>query len=388
MDARALRLLHIQEPNDFFGLTVESVYDIFSQCNFGGKCSIRALVTRLGLGDQPNWVGLWKWRPLKPQLREIVSMANLKGTTRPTELNNRTAVMMAMSCLGIENLDGMRSMSIDVLRTHVAQEKNLKTRNRLLCGVNIMLRAVGRQERLHVHNLYDELTLFPTKEEGEWMEKHGKPEWYQIFKTRLQSWIQSHPVLGGLARTTKRVRFSRMCKLVREAGDLPTTPVQINDALIVCIVNGVTNNPHSLVGMKRGHRSGKGFDPFKGTLNEFHISAQLLLEFLDISDKALINRKDLHRRLQNMNTLPDNSLLISPVDDALTGIEMENTLSACKDERETLILTLLARLGMRLGAIANLRTNGCWNRWQLFDNVLLVLWKDLIPLSQTSTSGS
>jgi integrase len=53
--------------------------------------------------------------------------------------------------------------------------------------------------------------------------------------------------------------------------------------------------------------------------------------------------------------------LLDPEPDLLTDEEVNSLLTTCQDAQEYLILILLSRLGMRIGAIQNLQQETGWH---------------------------
>lgn len=54
----------------------------------------------------------------------------------------------------------------------------------------------------------------------------------------------------------------------------------------------------------------------------------------------------------------DRGVTLMPVHDALSLAEMDRALGACQTPRERIVILLLSRLGMRIGAVCNLRLSG------------------------------
>ena len=149
------------------------------------------------------------------------------------------------------------------------------------------------------------------------------------------------------------------CRIVRcssqPASDF--TSETLNLALIKAIIDS-SNHPNSLLKRKRGHRSGNDFNPFGTILRHYHVAATRLAEHLGIPSKEVIGAQEARRRAEREDANHGDFCDVEEFDDVLSTAEMENAIKACCTPMERVVMLLLCRLGMRIGAIADLRMSG------------------------------
>lgn len=136
-----------------------------------------------------------------------------------------------------------------------------------------------------------------------------------------------------------------------------TTPQWIE--LISSVVKRqITEKPQSLIKQKRQTRAKNVEQHAVGKQLSFHYteSIRFLLDFLNSPlTKQVLGQAVFSLVCQETGA---TDILEDQHPDVITAEEMNNALDACTNERERLIIILLSRLGMRIGAIRNLRLTG------------------------------
>ena len=203
--------------------------------------------------------------------------------------------------------------------------------------------------------------------ESNWFSSHGSPVWYSDFRCGFANWLTSRSELSSRCFRTIQVNHAKVMHIMRKASCDPAvlSVSQLNDALINATISAAFENPNSLINQKRGHRSGESFDPFNSALRNYHRAYILVFEYLQLPRAEQMNKKRaLHIAKQRCPRTMDMECNMSKVDDALTMDEMTRALDACNDKREYLMIFLLCRLGIRLGALIHIRLAGLIKDYQ------------------------
>lgn len=199
--------------------------------------------------------------------------------------------------------------------------------------------------------------------ERRWLkENEGSAQSYLKIKNEI---VQSK--FGSKKRDTKTiVAFgSHAMVLVRLIGlqkveDRLVTADDIRSATIACVTASMTAT-HSLAGLGRGSRKKKAATkPIKsgyGACKNICVAANQLGKYLAVPSFEPLNWADIHDEASE--DIVDTSALEMPsVQDVLSIEEMERTVQCSTNVKERLILLLLSRLAMRIGAIQQLRLSG------------------------------
>lgn len=287
-------------------------------------------------------------------------LQNLFNAQR-VEDGRKQAIVLATSELGIASEAQLREQSVNDLYDALLNVREGVSTHTVVFGLNLLFEASGRKERLNT-SVFGELSLgrrLSSIEKG-WADGHlGALEWYRDFKRAWSNWVQSSPSTGILSLTRRKAMIYTGCHIVRTDKYIPITNWSISD-LNDAFINGMMRATHqgsSLWKQKRGHRNGDNFDPVKSMFQNYHVVTKRLAEYLQLPVGEVFTLPTIRRRLAPLLPVEVDACQ-KPVDDALTGDEMERAMQVCENPLEMVIMCLLCRLGMRIGALANLRLSG------------------------------
>lgn len=268
-----------------------------------------------------------------------------------------------MDAIGLHTEDDIRNRGLDSIYQAIAMTEEKppqRTTMILVNNTNKLFLAVDRHDMLQMSHLHG-MTLGKrfSKSEREWMveaELQGRDvSWYADFKQKFVDWIQSRADMGT-ARMSSMVYYGSFIVRCSHRSVTDITNIQTVSELLVRAVVDASKHDGALLKRKRGHRSGDAFNPMGTLLDNYRIAAVRLAEFLKLPVTELIGKAEAKRRAEATTGLIANgSLDIEPVDDVLTDAEMERAIQSCQTDKERLVINLLCRLGMRIGAIASMR---------------------------------
>ena len=326
------------------------------------RMGIRILIRHTDLLGDSRWrIVAMRSNAQHPDLHVLVSK-RIPKNSRGSPIK---AIALAMEFLGITEPAAIQNFSVEQLYNLVSQSVQ-HTKNRIIVyGINLLLEDLGCPERLVARRVRElNFGVAMTKTEAAWYDETNRPDWYEGFKASFHDWVQSVCQPQGLSFVTIVGHFRRGCAIVRASGmeAISLTTDVLNGAVLV-VITAAGQDGSSLLSMKRGHRNGEALDPWRGMVGAYHRALMFLVGFLQLPIDGLISVPELRQKAKRL-PVPCDSLTQPPVDDALTLEEMDQALAQCVDIHERMIMLFLRPLGMRIGAVANLRISGVVNDYQ------------------------
>lgn len=239
--------------------------------------------------------------------------------------------------------------------------------HRAVFMVNHVLELCRPQLRLTMqmvrqHSNQDGIEI--TGREQAWMDSNpGSSEWYIKLKREL---IEAHFGNKRRAQRTLSGFGNTTMALVRTLGikcteDLSTvTAGGLRSAMVRCLVPIMTS-PQSLAGLRHGSRKKKAavktYLSGYAAARAYCVSANFLGRHLRLPSFLNFDPADVLTEAAELLS-NDVNVELRNVEDVLSVEEMERAVSAAQNVKEKLIVLLLSRLGMRIGAIEHLRLSG------------------------------
>lgn len=297
------------------------------------------------------------WKTFFSKTRDLQALRMAKMTSEKSDFGNtRRSITSVMNLFEIAKADDLLKFSKEDIYKGILKDPSGVRRRSLIHGVNVILENHGRSDRFCLDEARNCYRGFITNEqETDWWNHNGQPEWYNQFKQAYSIWLETaSPVANGCARTLDG-SFLSSTKLMR-CMNCPPSEVstrKINAAIIEVSTTAIQESSRSLLRRNRGHRSGEDFNPSIGRIICYLGGARLITEYLGLPKDDLISKKKANRLINGK--LGEEASCIPPVNDVLTDEEMTKCLQTCRNVKENLIILLLSRMGMRIGAITNLR---------------------------------
>lgn len=307
---------------------------------------------RDGFGERQH---PFPWQPVHDSdaMREIIQKSGLPMDNKTTKWRSwAPKVREAMRFLGIQREADIMHFSLSDLEHRLSEVTDSYQRTILVNSINILMRAAGCATVLEPTDLkYELMGSLLSRAERAWLQENGQPDWYAAWKRRFARWMEDH------CMASDRVRyylFLTGCCIVRKANREPccATAEEFGSAMVAAAVHAYQDSTQCLRRQRRSNRSGRN-TPNSRLMKNYFAAYALLLDFLGVPTSARMTP-------QRVQALVARKC---PVDvpehteaDLLTAEEMKRALDVCADERELVIITLLSRLGMRIGALANLRS--------------------------------
>lgn len=364
-----LRILGVNSLSDAALLRPDDVLKVIRRSDFNNYRSgcINSVFTQLGVKNEPEWKEVFvkgRAEPTRKYLRmgEIQPLKMNRSGRYPACIipaRKRAAAYKAMGFIDDEDILHRPMQSILDILLH---EKDYGRRNNILIGTNLLFAAVNRRDRLSRREVMDAgLGILFSKPELKWIEDNRDKEWYIPFTAEFAQWLRGESSVAACTIETRKGFYDSCCRVVRAAGvETSKLDIQtINTALVDAICLSYKGCTQSLLHQKRGHRSGDVFDPLRGPATNYRRHVSELCIFLKIPTEGLITTSEIKRKVEKQLQIPqDTRLSIMPVDDYLTPKEMKTVYDLCENEEERLVILLLSRFGMRIGALSNLRIAG------------------------------
>lgn len=376
---RALKFLKLNNPADVVIAGPEFVkrcLDVEGTKHYHRNL-VYTLIKSLNLHNAEEWQAVWKCKKMRTILSD--SMVRLNSSMKFRD----EVVREAMRFFCLKEACQMHEISISEMYERISVVSDASKSKRVMYGTNLLLEAIGRPERMTAHEVRQaRMGCSLRRTEKEWFVTNGKPKWYLDFKQGFASHVNAVSRREGYAERTIDSFFYIGCLVVRCA-NLPPTDLTI-DKLKIAIVQAfvVSSRRSVLIKQRRGPRHRHGFSPVTNTIVHHWNPLRCFLEYIGYNINNVVNKKDLIRSVERhveVDLLPG---AIDGVNDCLSMEEMEVASKHCRTESEKTVILLLSRLGMRIGAIANLRIYGVIKNSNLLVPMMPTEW----PVNDTIVS--
>lgn len=197
-----------------------------------------------------------------------------------------------------------------------------------------------------------------TPREIAWIAKHqGWAEWYGKFRTDIYQWANEHDIVPQDAKIILQIARHLRTRILVE-GELESNVVTLGDIreAIIQSADESFHDPRSLVTLKRQSRD-KNESPGINIARRHSHAALALCQYLNITLDESTRRSLLPPRLHHVMI---QRLRIDEQDaedfvDEIAGADAVRALQVCKNHKESIVMLMACRLGMRRGAIHRLR---------------------------------
>lgn len=285
----------------------------------------------------------------------------------------RCLVVKAIKTGKFHTMEEIQNVSIQELRQHIDKNPNPKYMRHVF---RMLLYLVGRDKNeLHgcqeAQNIHDPVLSFL-------LGRGSGPVWILAVLDNFIEWKKLAAPCSNRHMQTHRNRAARL--LMHNKLDSLQALCELTLPHWISIIGEVVisqyeTHHNSLHNQKRNTRKKdqKAGAPARALINHYSETARFLCDFLQIKLTSRINSDLVYRSIRHRVPL-HNEMLVDCVD-ALTGDEMNTAIRACIDGQELLIITLLSRLGMRVGAVRNLRLPGVVDNFNQLQGVSPLPWK-------------
>ena len=332
--------------------------------------------------------------PLPPRNTDTATMLSMRHLTDaqrqwldslsldafPSKFRRR--VVAAVVLLGVKNSDEVRTYQLGDVCHWIMAHRNPKT---IVTAVAQLFRLVNRPDPMTmnvVHRHVNDGGLHLTPEEHRWLDAHPNTA---VYYTTLKRALT-------VAAGTRNVRTQQAVAIARRIMEsLPGTtpgaqwmdaccvePIRLVRATVDTVVDAMEHHPLSLTQRGRQTRRtnvARG-EPGMDLSVAYTRSAQFLIATVLVPHIMRTNvGNDTHTPIHSaivfwdihlqpkplwrtVRQRTDRGVTLMPVHDALSLAEMDRALAACQTPRERIVVLLLSRLGMRIGAVCNLRLSG------------------------------
>lgn len=223
--------------------------------------------------------------------------------------------------------------------------------------LNRMFRTLERRDPLDYNEYMARKTHGLTRDELAWLAENTRP-WYLGLRERILQWEEHE---HHMQKRRSMLRLVRIMELKDESDIRAASTDAYRAAIVRCVIE-TQNHRHSLTKTGRQSRSGEteAGQPGMNTTIKMCIALKALLRFagtvVDDNLSKLFSAKSVFRQISPI--LLNSTVDLAEVRDEISGSDVARVLQVTSDPREHLIMLLLCRLGMRIGAVQKLRLTG------------------------------
>ena len=271
--------------------------------------------------------------------------------------------------LRVSSLDELKSLSHSEIVQRMENSKNRISQHgkgKALISVRFLLRKCGlhyKIERSSARQYLENNGAYLSESETVWarsQEDEIRRKFIEV-KEKFRRWCEER--FGETKRFTIDVPFMamRVARVVGFSQDLKSVSLQVWKQALISVILEATKDWRSLGGQRRQSRCTSQFGNIPGQRTARHYTSSVLrfLEFMGYDHTELgqhLSINTITRSVQGQLAVCETDL--PPVHDVLSVEEMSSVLGAASDPKERLIISFLCHLGMRSGAIRNLRLDG------------------------------
>lgn len=261
----------------------------------------------------------------------------------------------SVALLGVECEADVCGLTTDNILSILARQEKLRG---IICAVNYLFNKVGRMEILDVWQVSAVRTdgMVLSDREKKWLDgRRGQSGWYRQLKQDIQDLDEPRGV---------KYMMLQICRALDPGSYealLDKTAIDVQNATIPAIQEAMRDR-RSLLSRKRptGATDKSRFAPGKGATRSYCRAARLLCRLLEIelkdSDSSLFKFATVWSKVRGR--IPKVGLDVVDFIDEVSGADASRAIDVASDPREKILMYLACRLGMRNGAISNLRIAG------------------------------